>query len=174
MDDWPAELSEESRELYTLLDSEEVPRTQLAAQFPEFSDASKNELIAYVAKTLRPPPSGRLLARLKFIQTSGSTDDLRLAYLVNLRSEDPHARKISLLGLNEVSHPAIEDFALTALRDHADEVSTAAVRILLPSAQEEPRVRSLLHDFYIANRDDPEYYTTLRLLEAHAMDQPES
>lgn len=173
MDEWLESLSPEARALFEVLNMEDVPRAWLAGGFAEYSEASKEELIARIAETLQPAPSGRLLARLKYIQTPASSDDLRLAYLTNLRSADPHARKVSLFGLNELGHPAIEDFALNALRDQADEVSVAAVQILLPRAQQEPRVRRLLHDFYRTHQDDPEYYTTLRLLEAHGLDKPE-
>jgi hypothetical protein len=173
MDDWLNILSDETKSLFELLNAEEIPRARLATEFQDYSDASKNELISHIAQSLSFTPNGRLLARLKFIQTPDNTADLNLAYLVNLRSADPQARKVSLIGLNELSHPAIEDFALNALRDDADSVSTAAVQILLPKAQQEPRIRRLLYDFSQVHQNEPEFYTTLRLLEAHHLDQPE-
>jgi hypothetical protein len=172
MDEWLESLSPEARALFEVLNGEEVPRAWLAGGFEEYSEASKDELIGKIAETLDPAPSGRLLARLKYIQTPANSDDLRLAYLANLRSPDPHARKVSLFGLSELGHAAIEDFALNALRDPADEVSVAAVQILVPRANQEPRVRRLLYDFYRAHQDDPEFYTTLRLMEAHQLNRP--
>lgn len=173
MENWLDTLSNETKSLFNLLNAEEIPRTRLAEGFQDFSDSSKDELIAHLAQTLKPAPTGRLITRLKFIQTSSNTADLNLVYLINLRSDDPQVRKASLFGLNDLSHPAIEDFALNALREDADQVATVAVQILLPKAQHQARIRRLLHDFYRTHKDEPEFYTTLRLLEAHQLDQPE-
>src|SRR5690606_41991532 len=132
MDEWLESLSPEARALFEALNGQEVPRAWLASGFAEYSTASKDELVARIAETLHPAPSGRLLERLKYIQTTDNGEDLRLAYLTNLRSADPQARKASLFGLNELGYAAIEDFALNALRDQADEVSVEAVQHLAP------------------------------------------
>ncbi|WP_374686872.1 hypothetical protein [Promineifilum sp.] len=169
MDDWTKSLSPAARQLLELLEAEEIPRATFFDSFAAFGDESKNELVRRIASILEPPPSGQLLARLKFIRTGDNEADLTVAYLVNLRSPNPESRAASLYGLRELEHPALEGFALNALRDEADPVVAAASDILLPHAQQDTRIGELLSEFYRMHQEDPAFYTTISLLKARGI-----
>src|SRR5712692_8384161 len=144
----------ETDRLFDLLNAYDVPPALLESGLGQFSVESKNELVGRVARTLEPPPLGRLLARLLLIVTPVNKPDLVAAYVTNLRSPHSDARRSSLYGLNKLDHPAINDFATAALRDDDDQVIVTACSILLSHAKQEPRLWKILQDLYQTHKDD--------------------
>jgi hypothetical protein len=159
----------ETDRLFELLNSYHLGPNQLEAGFVEFSEESKNEVVSRIARTYEPAPQGNLLARLIFILTDANKSDMTTAFLANLRSPTPGARKASLYGLEKLEHPGIVDFALNSLRDDADEVLVAACDILVRKAKEQPQIWELLKSFYAAHRGREEFYGITSFLEAHGI-----
>jgi len=165
-------VAEETDRLLAVLNADEVPPHLLEAGLPDFSVASKNELVARVARTFAPAPSGRLLARLQFILTDQNKPDMVTAYVVNLRSPQAEARKFSLYGLQQLEHPALTDLALLSLRDDNDEVLFAACHILLPQARQEARLWKILQGVYAVHQGQKKFYMSMSLLEGHGIEGP--
>lgn len=161
-------LDEEVDQLWEYLNLEELP-PGTASGLDQFSEASKNALIARAARTLDPPLRGRVLARLALIATDQNKEDLESLFLTNLRSPHPQARKISLHGLSDLGYPRLTDLAILSLRDDSDQVLATACDLLLPKAQQDPRVLQFLKDVYAAHKGDPEFHMTTSLLEAHGI-----
>jgi hypothetical protein len=157
--------------LRALLNAYHVSPDTIEAGFKEFSLESKNELVAQIARTFEPAPSGKLLARLLFILTDQNREDMMTAFLSNLHSSDPEARAASLAGLAKLGHPHIVDFALASLRDTSDLVVVAACNILIPTAKQDPRLWKILQELYIARKGNPEFHMSTSFLEAHAVNQ---
>jgi hypothetical protein len=170
----PNTFAQEVEELLEILNFHDVPLNQLEACFEEFSIEAKNELVARVAQTFDPPPKGKLLARLLFILTEENKSDMTNAFIENLRSSYPEARKASLYGLEKLAHPGIVDFALNALRDDNDQVLVAAVTILLPKARENIHIWRFLQGFYTIHKGEEDFYGSTSLLEAHGINHPNS
>lgn len=162
----------ETDRLFELLNSYQLSPEQLEAGFAEFSAESKNELASRVARIYEPAPQGGLLARLLFIQTAANKADMVTAFLVNLHSPYPDARKASLYGLEKLNHPSIVDFALNSLRDDAGQVLVAACDILVRKAKEQPQLLGLLKNFHAAHKDREASYGAVSLLEAHGISSP--
>ena len=166
-----SEIQEEANRLMELLQTEDLPRLVLASGFKDFSEASKNEVASRVAQTFNPPPPGRVIARLSMIMTEKNKNDITNAYLANLRSPDPEARKYSLYGLDQLGHPSIADFAMFSLRDDNDQVLIAACDVLIPKARQDRHLWNLMKNFYASYRDNKEYYGIITLLEAHHIEK---
>jgi hypothetical protein len=162
-------VEDEVRELRELLEAEDlVPGVALTA-FDKFSAEARAAVIAETARQFDPPPSGRMLARLLPLVTDASRSMLADAYLANLRSSDPQARRSSLDGLAALEYPRVTDLALTALRDEDDSVVGSAVGILVPLAAQNDNIRRLLASLYAARRGDPGFYLTTTLIDAHGI-----
>ncbi|MEJ7712137.1 MAG: hypothetical protein WKF84_20325 [Pyrinomonadaceae bacterium] len=162
----------EVERLLSTLNSENIDPDVLEAGLPKFSTESKNEIVRRTARTFEPAPSGKLLARLPFILTEQNRPDMTIAFIANLRSPDPAARKFSLHGLNRLQHAALSDFALLLLRDTDDQVLYAACFILLPKAKQNAGLWSTLQNLYAARKGKKEFYMSMSLLEAHGIDRP--
>lgn len=164
-------IQQEVEQLKDILSAEEIPHALVLSGFEEFSVEVKNALVEQAAQTFEPPLAGKLVARLIYLLTDDNRANLQRVFVNNLRSPDPEARKASLYGLEKLQHPALVDFALHALRDHADQMLAPACDILLRQAANDPVVRKLLGSFYQAYKDKPEYYSVRTLLEAHGIDR---
>jgi hypothetical protein len=160
-------MSEKADKLLSILSAEEVQRAFWESGLNEFSAEERNEAVARVARTSEPAPPGRLLARLLFIVTDQNKPDMIAAFLANLNSPDPDARKASLYGLQELGNPGVTDFALAALRDSSDQVITAACTVLLPQAKQDPRLWTILRDLYAAHQGKTEFHMSNSFLQAH-------
>lgn len=164
----------EADRLFELLNAYDVPPAVLESGLKQFSVESKNEVASRVARTSDPAPSGRLLARLLFILTDANTPDVTAAYVRNLRSADPDARKFSLYGLQQLRHPTLTDFATAALKDDEDQVVNAACHILLPQAKQDPGLWKVLQDRFNVRKDDKRFSASTNLLRAHGIEGPVS
>ncbi len=156
-------------QLLSILNAEDLRPDRLESGLADFSIESKNELMSRIARTFDPPPQARLLARLPFILTDANKPDMVTAFIANLRSPYPEARKFSLYGLEKLGHPGVVDFALASLRDDADEVLVAACSILLPKAKQDPRLWKVLQNVYTANKGKEKFYLSTSFLEAHSV-----
>lgn len=161
----------EADRLFNTLNAENVRPDLLESGFPDFSDDSKNAVAKRVAQTFEPPPSGKLLARLQFILTAQNRSDVTAAFVFNLRSPDPAARKFSLYGLEKLRHPATGDFALLLLRDTDDQVSYAACFILFPQAKQNARLWNTLRNLYAARKGKPEFYLSTGFLQDQGIER---
>lgn len=164
-----SDVAAEAARLEEFLGREEIHPLIIERTLQEFSDASKNELVARLARTFNPPPLGRLLSRLLYIRTPENEPNMMTLFLTNLRSPNQDARAASLLGLNALNHPNIFEFALSALRDDHDLVLFAACNVLLPKAKDDPNLSKILQDVYAAHAGDPSFHMSMSLLEAHSI-----
>lgn len=164
---------EEADRLHEAL-SDEVPKKVLLSGFKEYSEASKNEVVARVLRSISPAPEAGLLARLPFIRTAANEASLRTIFLTNLRSPHAEARKASLTNLKELRHPGLADLALLSLRDESDSVLALALSFLLPGAKEDPSVKAFLEALHAARKGREEYHMSVSLLEAHGIGAPRS
>jgi hypothetical protein len=161
-------IDEEVERLFNTLNAEEIQRAFWQSGLDAFSTESKNELVNRVATMFEPPPSGALLGRLIFIANDQNKPTLITAYLTNLHSPDPEARKASLYSLEKLGHPNIVDLALASLRDNNDQVMLAACTILVPKAKQDPRLQKILEQVYSAHKDQPEFHMSMSFLAAHS------
>ncbi|HEV2706885.1 MAG TPA: hypothetical protein VGV59_13230 [Pyrinomonadaceae bacterium] len=161
----PNDVAEEARRLEELLSTRGLRPPLYENALKEFSEASKNELVTQLKQRFNPPPLGRLLMQLLDIRTPENEADLTTLYITNLRSPNEDARGASLHGLNELNHPLIVDFALSALRDDNDYVLFEASTILLLKAGDDPHIRKILQDVYASHAGDPKFHMTINLLE---------
>jgi hypothetical protein len=162
--------SQEVDQLYNILNADSVSPAILEG-LKDFSAASKNQLVAHIAQTLEPVPSAKVLARLLFILTEENRAGVMTAFLVNLRSPYPDARRASLYGLSQLNYPGFIDVAILSLRDDSDQVLATACDLLLPKAKQEPRLWKILQDVYALHKGDPQFHMTMSLLEAHGIAQ---
>jgi hypothetical protein len=162
-------VKEEADSLFDLLNAEELPPTIAITGLDRFGAESKNELVARVARAFDPIPRGQLLFRLLLILTDENKADMEMAFLVNLRSPDPQARRASLYGLATLNYPGFIDLAILSLRDDSDQVLATACDLLLPKAKEDPRLWKILQDVYSIHKGDPQFYMTVSILEAHGI-----
>lgn len=154
------------------LAQEELSPGVVGDELASFGAEARDALVLRVARTLDPPPPGRLLARLPMIQTPENEASLASAFLANLHSPDPEARKASLYGLERLGHPAAADLATSALRDDEDAVLAAAADILLRRGGDLERVRPLLEQVLARHREDPRFHATRAVLAAHGIGVP--
>jgi len=164
-----AEEADEATQLEHFLDGGGLHPLILETKLKEFSEASKNELVARLARTFTPPPGGRLLMRLLYIRTPENEANLTTLYITNLHSPNEGARAASLHGLRELNHPNVFEFALAALRDDDDRVLFEACTILLPQAKEDPNMIRILQDVHAQHAGDTNFHMTTSLLEAHGI-----
>lgn len=168
-------VDDEVARLRETLDIEDlVPAVALTA-FEGFSEQARDAVVGQAVAQFDPPPSGRLLARLRMVVTAAGTPTLVQAYLANLRSPDPQARRASLEGLSALGYPQVTDLALAALRDDADGVVAAATQLLAPvAAGGDEAVAALLARVHASHAGDPAFYLTTSLLEAHGIGEEPS
>jgi hypothetical protein len=164
-------IDSEADRLFKVLNAEEIPKKVLLAGFVEYSDSSKNELVARLLRTIAPPAKGALLGRLLYIRTPENEKLMRTLFLTNLRSPDADARKMSLFGLKELGHTGLADLALLSMRDDSDRVLAMALEILLPGAKADRSQWAFLQAFYSAHKDMDAYHMSLSLLEAHGINK---
>lgn len=163
--------SQEAEQLYQILNADAVHPAVLEG-LQNYSADSKNELVARVAQTFEPAPPPRVLARLLFLLTDENRTGVTTAFLVNLRSPYPEARKACLYGLQKLEYPAIIELALHALRDEDDQVVAAACDLLLLKAKQDLQLWTLLQQVYAARKATKGFHLTNSLLEAHNIEQP--
>jgi hypothetical protein len=163
---------DEADQLLAFLASEEIHPLILEKRLNEFSEASKEKVVARLATTFEPAPSGKLLTRLPYIITAKNKSDMAFVFIENLRSADPEARAACLYGLEKLGHPSLSDFALLSLRDTSDQVAYAAVNIMLPKAAQDIKLWKILQNLYAARKGKQEFYLTVSLLQAHGIDKP--
>jgi hypothetical protein len=161
-------VAQEVDDLFNLLDTEDLRPATFESALPRFTTESKDIVAARVAgmSATPTPPSGRVLARLGNIRTQNNRSDLIQAFVSNLRSSDPLARKFSLFGLSDLGHPGIHDFAVRALDDNTDMVLSAAIQILLPAASKNPEIRKRLEGVYNRHKGDERFRLSMGLLES--------
>jgi hypothetical protein len=162
-------MKEEADRLFKLLNAEELPRAIAISGLNSFSAESKNEVVAHIVGAFAPAPGGHLLGRLLMIQTDENKADMETAFLANLRSADPQARKASLYGLAQLHYAGFTDLALLSLRDDSDQVLAMACDLLLPKAKQDPRLWKILQDVHAMHKGDPQFHMTVSLLEAHGI-----
>jgi hypothetical protein len=155
--------------LFDILNSDKVHPTVLDSAVKNFSDATKNQVVTRVVTTFEPPVRAALLTRLLFILTEQNRAEMSAAFIANLRSPLPEARKASLQGLEKLKHPALDEFALLSLRDDSDGILSIACQILVPRAQRDPTFWKVLHSAYRARAGKREYYLSNSILEAHGL-----
>ncbi|HEX8651033.1 MAG TPA: hypothetical protein VF708_09325 [Pyrinomonadaceae bacterium] len=160
-----SDVAEEAARLEELLNTGGIHPLVYEKQLAEFSEASKNELVARLVRTFSPPPLGRLLMRLLDIRTPENEAALMTLYLTNLRSPNADARGASLHGLNELQHTLVIEFALSSLRDDNDFVLFEAATILLLKAKDDPNILKILQEVYASHAGDPNFPMTTNLLE---------
>ncbi len=166
-------LDQETQSLFEELNGNDVAPDVLEAGMPDFSEASKNELVKRAAKEPQPTSSGKFLSRLVFLQTKQNRPSIISVYENHLTSSDASARKASLYGLQELQHPELNNFAIQALEDEDDQVLFAACSILLNSPQQNQNERNNLQALYEKHRGKDQYYMTLSLLEGHGFGSPQ-
>ena len=158
-----ADLAAETERLYAQLNAMEVHPVFLENGLPEYSDESKNALVARLAQfTAWPAP--RLLARLPYIVTPENRANMIKVYQKNLTSPNAQARMESLYGLDRLGAPEATTAARDALRDSADDVVMAAVNVLYPKAQKDPQLWRLLQETYRVRRDTRGFEQSMGLL----------
>ncbi|HEY3068351.1 MAG TPA: hypothetical protein VGL09_21380 [Methylomirabilota bacterium] len=161
----------EASRLLTTLSGMEVSKLALSRGFSEYSDASKNALVAGLARSSTWPPD-RVLARLPYIATPDNRDDMIAIYKRNLASPDHGGRRESVFGLERLGDPSAVDAARQALNDDADDVVVAAVSVLLPYAKRDESVWHLLQDTYRQRRNDVRLYNSMGLLKDSGIERP--
>jgi len=165
---------DESNRLFDVLSAEEVPADLLSSGLKDYRAESKDALVTRAAQTFAPDPPGRLLERLPHVLSETNKSEMSDAFVANLRSPDPAARKASLLGLEKLGHAALADFALLSLRDDTDEVVHAACQILLPGAKQDARIWTILEGVYAARRDNERFSASVSLLKASGVEHVET
>ncbi len=166
----PNNTMDESNRLFDVLSAEEMPADLLSSGLKDYGAESKDALVTRAALTFAPDPPGRLLERLPHIISEANKSDMSRAFVANLRSPDPAARKASILGLEKLGHAALVDFALLSLRDDMDEVVHAACQILLPGAKQDARIWKILEGVYAARRDNERFGASVNLLKANGVE----
>jgi hypothetical protein len=164
-------VTREADRLLATLSGMEVSKLALSRGFPEYSEASKNALVARLAQSSTWPPR-RLLARLPYIVTPENRGDMIVIYNRNLSSPDPGGRAESVFGLERLGDPSAVTAARQALNDDADEVVVAAVSVLLPQAKQDENVWHLLQDTYRRRRNDVRLYNSMGLLKDSGIERP--
>jgi hypothetical protein len=164
-------VEEEADRLFEILNADDLPLVIATSGLNAFSDASKNAVVARAARSFVPAPAGHLLGRLHMIRTDENKADMQTAFLANLRSPYPDARRASLRGLGELDYPGFTDLAILSLRDDTDEVLVTACDLLLPQAKDDPHLWKILQDVYAMHKGDPRFHMTMSLLEAHGIAQ---
>jgi len=164
------DIQEEAERLYAVLSDHYLPKLVAQSGFAEYSAASKDEVVARVARTHTPTPEGALIARLLFIRTPENEENLQTVFLANLHAPDAEARKFSLYGLKELHHPALADLAFTAMHDPSDPVMVAALNVLLPDVKKDPVRWAFLQNFYLAHRDGQEFHMSVAILQANGIE----
>ena len=104
-----------------------------------------------------------------YVRTPENEADLVTVYAANLRSPDSEGRAASLFGLGTLKHSSTREFALASLRDDTDLVLMTACTILLPAAQRDPNLRTILQDVYRAYKGKADFQMSMSLLEAHSL-----
>jgi hypothetical protein len=155
--------------LLALLNEDKIHPAELDSAMKSFTDAVKNEVVARVTATFDPPPPARVLSRLLFIRTSSNQAELGAAYVANLRSPFPDARKASLQALQQLEHPALVSLALLSLRDDSDAILAVACQILVERSSKDPAVWRLMQSAYRSRAGKREYYLSNSILEAHGI-----
>jgi hypothetical protein len=140
--------------------------------FKEFSAESKNTLVARMAERQEPLPPGKVLARLPFILTSANKAGMEEVFLMNLESPSAEARTASLYGLQELRHARLLERAERLLLDEADDVRVAACSLVLPRSKQDAALQPRLREIYAVQRDQPEYYGSNAMYEAHGFGVP--
>lgn len=162
---------QETERLFELLNAEDLPPGVIVSELEQLSVESKNELVSKIASTFDPEPSGQILARLTLILTEENKTDIERAFITNIRSSDPQARKASLYGLAKLNYSGFIDLAILSLRDDSDQVSAIACDLLIPKAKQDPKLRKILQDVYSIHKDDTRFHMTVSLLKAHGITQ---
>ncbi len=162
-------VKEEADRLFELLNAEELPPSVAISGLDQFSVESKNALVARVTRTFDPASRSQLLARLLLLLTDENRADIETAFISNLRSPFPGARRASLYGLAELNHPSITDLAIVSLRDDSDQVLVTACDLLVPKAKQDPRLWKILQDVYAMHKGDLQFHMTVSFLEAHGI-----
>jgi len=164
-------LPAEAGRLQSALGANSVSPLVIESGFREFSAASKNELVAWLAQRHETWPSGKVLARLPFILTPQNKVGMGAVFLRNLRSPSAEARTSCLYGLERLAHPQLQQSAEMLLRDEWDDVLVAACTLLVPQAAQDPRVWKQLHGLYVSHSGQTRFHASNALLEAHGLDR---
>jgi len=160
-----------ARDLTDQLDAATLHSATLEQLARQATPATRNEVVARLARRFAPPPSGRLLMRVIALRTPDNERDLRQVFLANLHAPDPAARAASLRGLETLRYPHLVDLAITELRDASDEVVAAACDLLREPAKQDPQLARLLGAVYAAHAGQKEFYLSNELLKAHGFDK---
>jgi hypothetical protein len=160
-----SDVAAEAGRLEELLNERGLHPLVYQKRLAEFSEASKQELVARLLRRFNPPPLGLLLMRLLDLRTPENEALLTKLYLTNLRSPSAEARGASLHGLAMLQHPLVVEFALSALRDDNDFVLFQAATILLQKVNDDPHIRQILQEVFISHAGDPNFPMTTNLLE---------
>ena len=164
--------ADKPRELLDQLDAVTLHSTTLEQLAHQHTMATKNEVVARLARQFTPPPTGRLLMRVLAVRTPENERDLRQLFLANLHSPDAAARAASLRGLEALQYPHLIDMAITELHDASDEVVTASCDLLREPAKKDPQLARLLHEVWAAHSGQQEFYLSNELLKAHGFAKP--
>lgn len=165
------QLEEKTEQLLSIMNAEYVSPDLIESEFKGFNKVVKNKVAHKIATTFEPTPSAFLLKRLMFIRTDKNIQDITNAYLLNLHSSNVDVRRACLYALQELGHPAIKDFALSALKDKDNDILFAAAMILLEQKKQDKAIGSLLQQCYQCHKNDERYYSFSKLLEAHKLDR---
>ena len=150
----------------------EVSKFLISTRFQNFSDTSKNDVVARLGQNHPAPLPGRVLARLPYIATAQNRTAIVALYRRDLGSRLPAARQESLYGLERLGEPDAVIAARGALGDDDDGVLVAAISILLPRARQDPDVWRLLQRAYQARKDDARLYNSMGLLRDSKIEGP--
>ena len=134
---------------------------------PATATMTSAELTLDLAHLPEPTLPGRVVGRLQYALTGENRRDIETVYLAHLRAADPEARRASLYGLAQLNHPDVAEHARSMLGDGDDQVVVAASSILLPRADQDPAIRDALARTYATRKGDPDFPTTVSLLEAY-------
>jgi len=172
----PESIESETARLLATLSAAEISVFDVERRFPQFSDASKNRLVADLAHRDQPflptPPDPGLLSCLPYVVTSNNKADMIKVFAANLASPLPLARKASLQGLATLEDPRATDFALRALEDKSDTVVAGAAYMLWAAVERDTRIRPALRATYRAHVTRTDFPESQQLLRAWGMDRP--
>ncbi|HZS35812.1 MAG TPA: hypothetical protein VFF06_03250 [Polyangia bacterium] len=166
----PEALSDAAKKLLAAIEVPEMNPVDQQKLEHETPPRVRDELMAHLAQRFEPPVTAPVLGRAWAFADAGNRRALEQLYLVNLRSTNHSARAACVRALGRLGYADMDDVALIALRDDHDEVSAAAVEILVKRARTDALVAGLLRHVARARAAQPEFQSTRELLRAHGFD----
>jgi hypothetical protein len=136
-----SDLSNDAARLLTMVQGAEVPPDD---PFRDYDARTRQEVVDHLARAREPRLSGRVIARLAFLETAENRDELAGIYAAHTKAVAPEVRAQALSALHRLPHPAWKELALAVLDDEADSVTALACVMLTSAGKDDEKIRSAL------------------------------